>query len=46
MFEGAAPRNIQFYIAVRCTFKMDSAHFCYKYCGALHLKFLQENPVQ
>jgi hypothetical protein len=51
-FEGAAHRNIKFNvtvrlpifatnITVRCTFKLDVALFCYKYNGALHLKFLQ-----
>jgi hypothetical protein len=40
MVEGAAHRNIKFNIAVRCTFKTRLSHHCYKYYGALHLKFL------
>jgi hypothetical protein len=39
-FEGAAHRNIKFNVTVRCTFNHDFADFCYKYYGALHLKFL------
>jgi hypothetical protein len=31
-------------ITVRCTFNHDVIDFCYKYYGALHLKFLQESP--
>ena len=41
-FEGAAHRNIQFNVTVRCTFKPDFANFCYKYCGVLHLKFYKK----
>jgi hypothetical protein len=35
--EGAAHRNIEFNIAVRCTFKTRIHHNYYKYYGALHL---------
>jgi hypothetical protein len=38
--EGAAHRNIKFNVTVRCTFNLDIADFCYKYYGALLLKFL------
>jgi hypothetical protein len=44
-FEGAAHRNIEFNVTVRCTFNHDLPIFYYKYYGALHLKFLQESPV-
>jgi hypothetical protein len=36
-FEGAAHRNINFNVTVRCTFNLDFTDFCYKYYGALHL---------
>jgi hypothetical protein len=36
-FEGAAHRNINFIVTVRCTFHLDVTDFCYKYYGALHL---------
>jgi hypothetical protein len=39
-YEGAAHRDIKFNIAVRCTFKTLMIYQFYKYCGALHLKFL------
>jgi hypothetical protein len=38
--EGAAHRNIKINIPVRCTLKTRITHHCYKYSGALHLKFL------
>jgi hypothetical protein len=42
-FEGAAQRNINFNVTVRCTLNHDVTDFGYKYYGALHL--LKENLV-
>jgi hypothetical protein len=39
-FEGAAHRNVKINVTVRCTSNLGAAVFCYKYYGALHLKFL------
>jgi hypothetical protein len=45
LIKGAAHRNIKFNVTVRCTFNLDVADICYKYYGALHLKFLYESPA-